>query len=99
MTGNIMSIQVALNNKNNDDNSKSKQINCFWCGMLHAGVCRFINTECWFCKKIGHIERVCLSKARKARTPRVQPKAISQVEEDDIFDQRIKRSNNVYRTA
>lgn len=37
---------------------------CYRCGDRHAGECRFVNTICRFCKKKGHIEKICLSKKK-----------------------------------
>lgn len=37
---------------------------CYRCGDQHAGECRFVNTVCRYCKKKGHLEKICLSKKR-----------------------------------
>lgn len=38
---------------------------CFRCGDRHAGECRFINTVCRFCRKKGHLEKICISKKKQ----------------------------------
>ena len=39
---------------------------CYRCGgPHHPASCRFRNTECLCCKKIGHISRVCQSRGRQ----------------------------------
>ncbi|KAM3961452.1 LOW QUALITY PROTEIN: uncharacterized protein ACR2FA_004568 [Aphomia sociella] len=43
---------------------KSNMRLCYRCGDRHGGVCRFVNTICRFCKKRGHIEKVCITKKR-----------------------------------
>ena len=41
---------------------------CYRCGQNHlASECRFRRSECRFCKKIGHIEKVCRSKLKQNR--------------------------------
>lgn len=44
--------------------SKSIVRLCYRCGDRHAGECRFVNTICRYCKKKGHIEKICLSKKK-----------------------------------
>jgi hypothetical protein len=38
---------------------------CYRCGDRHPGECRFVNTVCRYCKKKGHLEKICLSKKKK----------------------------------
>ncbi|KRY81560.1 hypothetical protein T4D_4414 [Trichinella pseudospiralis] len=39
---------------------------CYRCnGDYHASRCKFINEECHFCEKIGHVERACFTKLRE----------------------------------
>ncbi|XP_045782541.1 uncharacterized protein K02A2.6-like [Maniola jurtina] len=40
---------------------------CYRCGDRHGGECRFINATCRFCKKIGHIEKICLLKKKSKK--------------------------------
>ena len=41
---------------------------CFRCGSAHSSeTCRFKDTECRFCQKIGHLEKVCMTKQRDQR--------------------------------
>ncbi|XP_028174821.1 uncharacterized protein K02A2.6-like [Ostrinia furnacalis] len=40
---------------------------CYRCGDRHPGECRFINAICRFCKKKGHLEKICLSKKKNSR--------------------------------
>ena len=45
---------------------KNLQNNCYRCGGKHsANDCRFRQSECRFCKKVGHIERACRSKLKQ----------------------------------
>ena len=45
---------------------KSSQNNCYSCSGKHsANDCRFRQSECHFCKKVGHIERACRSKLKQ----------------------------------
>lgn len=37
---------------------------CYRCGDRHGGECRFVNVVCHYCKKKGHIEKVCTAKKR-----------------------------------
>lgn len=37
---------------------------CYRCGNRHAGECRFVNAICRFCKKRGHIEKICIKKKK-----------------------------------
>ena len=47
---------------------KNAQNNCYRCGGKHpASDCKFHQSECWFCKKIGYIEKVCRSKLKQER--------------------------------
>ena len=50
--------------------SKSKgKITCYRCGGNHlANVCRHKDTECGFCRKKGHLARVCRAKRRAQET-------------------------------
>ena len=50
--------------------SKSKgEITCYRCGGNHlAKVCRHKDTECGFCRKKGHLARVCRAKRRAQET-------------------------------
>lgn len=46
--------------------SKSYSRLCYRCGDRHAGECRFVDTVCRYCKKKGHLEKICISKKRNA---------------------------------
>lgn len=37
---------------------------CYRCGDRHPGECRFVNTVCRYCKKRGHVEKICLTKKK-----------------------------------
>nr|XP_026499742.1 uncharacterized protein K02A2.6-like isoform X1 [Vanessa tameamea] len=37
---------------------------CFRCGNRHPGECHFINAVCRYCKKRGHIEKICIKKKK-----------------------------------
>ncbi|XP_053605087.1 uncharacterized protein K02A2.6-like [Plodia interpunctella] len=47
-------------------NSKLNTRFCYRCGDKHPGECRFLNAVCHFCKKKGHIEKICISKKKNA---------------------------------
>ena len=50
---------------------KSSRNNCYRCGGKHsANDCRFRQSECRFCKKVGHIERACRSKLKQDQRAR-----------------------------
>jgi len=57
--------------------SKSKQSNqqkkpCYRCGMHHPqGECKFLKVTCHYCKKIGHIAKVCRAKTQARTGPPV----------------------------
>lgn len=47
----------------------SRTTDCYRCGGKHSpSVCRFKDEPCHFCKKKGHIARVCRTKARQQRS-------------------------------
>ncbi|KRY50253.1 Uncharacterized protein T03_8274 [Trichinella britovi] len=64
--------------KNSDCNSSMRNVHrqqespqpqshkpCYRCGGAHAqNTCRFKNVSCNFCKRLGHIERVCRAKSQ-----------------------------------
>ncbi|KRZ10956.1 Uncharacterized protein T11_18511 [Trichinella zimbabwensis] len=56
---------------------------CYRCkGNHHPSKCKFINELCRFCKKVGHIERVCLTKLRaennsSRKAGRAQPRGFN----------------------
>ncbi|XP_061705650.1 uncharacterized protein LOC133516648 [Cydia pomonella] len=37
---------------------------CYRCGDHHGGECRFANAICRYCKKKGHLEKICLAKKK-----------------------------------
>jgi hypothetical protein len=45
----------------------NRATSCFRCGFLNhlANKCKYITAKCNFCKKVGHLEPVCLSKKKK----------------------------------
>ncbi|XP_039761434.1 uncharacterized protein K02A2.6-like [Pararge aegeria] len=51
---------------------------CYRCGSRHPGECRFLNAICRYCKKRGHIEKICIKK-NKTNNKR----DINLTEEDD----------------
>ena len=49
-------------------NHKNSRSNCYRCGGKHfANECKFHQSECRFCKKVGHIKRACRSKLKQDR--------------------------------
>lgn len=41
---------------------------CYRCGDRHAGECRFAKVTCRYCKKVGHIEKVCITKKKASNS-------------------------------
>ena len=51
--------------------SNQGTLTCYRCGGAHlAPACKFIEAECRYCKKKGHIARVCRSKAQQESKPK-----------------------------
>ena len=47
--------------------TRIKYISCYLCGGNHSSdMCQFKRAKCRFCKKIGHIAKVCKSKFRQS---------------------------------
>ncbi|BHF85703.1 hypothetical protein SprV_1002887500 [Sparganum proliferum] len=60
-------VNTAVSSPRERPSAPSKQLpSCYRCGQHHIrwSDCRHQKTVCQFCKKIGHIERVCFSKRR-----------------------------------
>ncbi|BHF81047.1 hypothetical protein SprV_0702417600 [Sparganum proliferum] len=60
-------VDTAVSSPRQRPPAPSKQLpSCYRCGQHHIrwSDCRHQKTVCQFCKKIGHIERVCFSKRR-----------------------------------
>ncbi|BHF65666.1 ATP-binding cassette sub- E member 1 [Sparganum proliferum] len=60
-------VNTAVSSPRQRPSVPSKQLpSCYRCGQHHIrwSDCRHQKTVCQFCKKIGHIERVCFSKRR-----------------------------------
>ncbi|BHF62340.1 hypothetical protein SprV_0200542300 [Sparganum proliferum] len=60
-------VNTAVSSHRERPSAPSKQLpSCYRCGQHHIrwSDCRHQKTVCQFCKKIGHIERVCFSKRR-----------------------------------
>ena len=58
----------ALKSKSTPQAPKQQQhsFNCYRCGGMHSpSDCRFKDTVCSYCKKMGHIARACRSKGRQ----------------------------------
>ena len=52
------------------DNSHRVNKPCFRCGKAHSpNDCRYKNTTCHFCKKVGHIDSYCFAKKRARAKP------------------------------
>ena len=61
-------------------------IMCYRCMGEHlANVCKFCTTECYLCKKVGHIAKACKSKQKGKTSQPVTPKSNHYVEEDDVI--------------
>ncbi|XP_046972866.1 uncharacterized protein LOC124539615 [Vanessa cardui] len=52
---------------------------CFRCGNRHPGECWFINAVCRYCKKRGHIEKICIKKKKSTN------RSVSYTEECDDY--------------
>ena len=47
------------------EHDKASGVSCYRCGGDHlAPACRHLNTECSYCKKKGHLARVCHSRKK-----------------------------------
>nr|VZI22743.1 unnamed protein product [Spirometra erinaceieuropaei] len=60
-------VNTAVSSPRQRLSAPSKQVpSCYRCGQHHMrwSDCRHQKTVCQFCKKVGHIERVCFSKRR-----------------------------------
>nr|VZI25197.1 unnamed protein product [Spirometra erinaceieuropaei] len=60
-------VNTAVSSPRQQPSAPSKQLpSCYRCGQHHIrwSDCRHQKTVCQFCKKVGHIERVCFSKRR-----------------------------------
>nr|VZH93493.1 unnamed protein product [Spirometra erinaceieuropaei] len=60
-------VNTAVSSPKQRPSAPSKQLpSCYRCGQHHIrwSDCRHQKTVCQFCKKVGHIERVCFSKRR-----------------------------------
>lgn len=52
-----------------DVNAMKAKLNtrlCYRCGDRHGGECRFVNAVCHYCKKRGHIEKICTAKKKNS---------------------------------
>ena len=59
------------------------QIMCYRCGGAHlATKCKWKDVECRYCKKKGHLERVCLAKAH-AQNKKVPAHYVQATEKTD----------------
>lgn len=47
--------------------SNSNSRLCYRCGDRHGGECRFTKATCRYCKKIGHIEKICIAKKKGSK--------------------------------
>ena len=53
-------------NAGSANNRNPRSRNCYRCGGKHsAAECKFRQSECRFCKKVGHIEKVCRTKLKQ----------------------------------
>ena len=59
-------------------------ITCYRCGGPHlAPECKFKDVECLFCKKKGHLARVCKAKARAKGPPKPKPSHYVETEQEE----------------
>ena len=66
--------------------SDKHKVTCYRCGGNHlAPACKFKDTQCNYCKKKGHLARVCRAKARHAEQ-KSQPQNLHIAREEDIAD-------------
>lgn len=62
---------------------------CYRCGDRHGGECRFINAICHYCKKKGHIEKICTAKKKS------NPGKVNYAADDD--DESDSQLNGIYK--
>ncbi|XP_037528183.1 uncharacterized protein LOC119405417 [Rhipicephalus sanguineus] len=63
-----------------------RKAHCYRCDGSHdPGECKFRNSSCNYCKKIGHTERACIAKKkqRKTATHQMEPRPASREESGD----------------
>ena len=63
---------TSIHHTRNPPRTPSSTLSCYRCGSPHlATQCRHKDTVCWFCKKRGHIEKVCKTKERQESASKV----------------------------
>ena len=72
-----------------------KGISCYRCGGDHlAPACRHLNTECSYCKKMGHLGRVC--RAKKKALEQEKPPKQDKKKSKNLYVQEEPESDEVY---
>ncbi len=68
------SISKISKNKNDQEVNPTKTFNpCYHCGEMHDGKnCKFKEAECHYCRKKGHIVKVCFKKKNENQGQRTQ---------------------------
>ena len=70
---------------------------CYRCGGPHlATSCKFRDAECRFCKKKGHIEKVCRTKARQGTAPKNLPAKTHYMEEAHYMEDASPKDDTAY---
>ena len=69
-------------------NKRQSAVTCYRCLGEHlANACKFRMTECYLCKKVGHIAKACKSKQKNKKNQPLNPKTNHFVEEEvEAFD-------------
>ena len=72
-TANVLKTKGKTNNKKHPSGAKSGEgkTKCKCCGKFHPGTCRYIDSKCKTCGKVGHLESVCEEGGHEASKPQI----------------------------
>ena len=72
-TANVLKTKGKTNNKKHPSGARSGEgkTKCKCCGKFHPGTCRYIDSKCKTCGKVGHLESVCEEGGHEASKPQI----------------------------